>query len=329
MIIALDAGHGRETAGKRTPDGIREWTLNDIVLRGFQEEIVKFGVTVVRLDDATGNTDVTLLSRTNKAKSSGAKALISFHHNAFMSTWGDHGGTETYIFENRGAEALGNAMQNTMIKEFGLRNRGLKVGKVGNSANMHMCREVPFPACLVEVGFMDSNTDKIIRDASKGRALGIAMAKEFAKLYGLGEPTPAKPTITELAHEVIARKWGDDPQRSIKLGAAGHDAKAVQKEVNRILGSGEKPTAPAKPKPTPTPSIVPENGRCTPNRTLKIMKTPSQKGVEYGKQISGDSFVYDAYTIAEGFVWLRSKKLGYWLAWRVNGGETFGKCVFL
>ena len=54
--------------GKRTPDGIREWTLNDIVLRGFQEEIVKFGVTVVRLDDATGNTDVTLLSRTNKAK---------------------------------------------------------------------------------------------------------------------------------------------------------------------------------------------------------------------------------------------------------------------
>ena len=122
---------------------------------------------------------------------------------------------------------------------------------------------------------------------------------------------------------------GDDPQRSIKLGAAGHDAKAVQKEVNRILGSGEKPTAPSKPKPTPTPSIVPENGRCTPNRTLKIMKTPSQKGVEYGKQISGDSFVYDAYTIAEGFVWLRSKKLGYWLAWRKRRRNLWEMCISL
>lgn len=27
MKIALDAGHGYNTAGKRTPDGIREWTL--------------------------------------------------------------------------------------------------------------------------------------------------------------------------------------------------------------------------------------------------------------------------------------------------------------
>ena len=29
--IALDAGHGLKTAGKQTPDGIKEWTLNDSV----------------------------------------------------------------------------------------------------------------------------------------------------------------------------------------------------------------------------------------------------------------------------------------------------------
>lgn len=29
--IGLDAGHGLKTAGKQTPDGIKEWTLNDKV----------------------------------------------------------------------------------------------------------------------------------------------------------------------------------------------------------------------------------------------------------------------------------------------------------
>ena len=29
--IALDAGHGLNTPGKQTPDGIKEWTLNDKV----------------------------------------------------------------------------------------------------------------------------------------------------------------------------------------------------------------------------------------------------------------------------------------------------------
>ena len=29
--IAFDAGHGLYTAGKQTPDGIKEWTLNDKV----------------------------------------------------------------------------------------------------------------------------------------------------------------------------------------------------------------------------------------------------------------------------------------------------------
>jgi len=38
-----------------------------------------------------------------------------------------------------------------------------------------------------------------------------------------------------LAHEVIRGEWGNDPQRSQKLTAAGYDARAVQAEVNREL----------------------------------------------------------------------------------------------
>jgi hypothetical protein len=37
--LMLDAGHYFDTAGKRTPDGIREWTLNDAVCRYIAENL--------------------------------------------------------------------------------------------------------------------------------------------------------------------------------------------------------------------------------------------------------------------------------------------------
>ena len=69
--------------------------------------------------------------------------------------------------------------------------------------------------------------------------------------------TPAKPskpatggkTVSQLADEVIAGKWGNDPQRTQKLKAAGYDASAVQAEVNRRLGAGDK-AATSKPSGT-------------------------------------------------------------------------------
>lgn len=42
--------------------------------------------------------------------------------------------------------------------------------------------------------------------------------------------------VTTLAREVLAGKWGNDPERTKKLRAAGYDSTEVQKEVNRLLG---------------------------------------------------------------------------------------------
>lgn len=46
-----------------------------------------------------------------------------------------------------------------------------------------------------------------------------------------------KKTISELAKEVIAGKWGNGEERKKKLTAAGYDYTAVQKEVNRLVSS--------------------------------------------------------------------------------------------
>ena len=61
------------------------------------------------------------------------------------------------------------------------------------------------------------------------------------------EPTPApKPSksVDELAQEVIAGLWGNQPERQQRLEAAGYDYYAVQARVNEILA----------PTPAPTPS---------------------------------------------------------------------------
>ena len=44
-------------------------------------------------------------------------------------------------------------------------------------------------------------------------------------------------SVNEIAKEVINGKWGNDPERTKRLRAAGYDSVAVQKEVNRLLAS--------------------------------------------------------------------------------------------
>ena len=49
------------------------------------------------------------------------------------------------------------------------------------------------------------------------------------------KPGTGKRSNAEIAQEVIEGKWGNDPERSQRLEAAGYDAAAIQKEVNNIL----------------------------------------------------------------------------------------------
>ena len=87
---------------------------------------------------------------------------------------------------------------------------------------------------------------------NKGKAQIIEDLKKYiaiAKGGGVstnpeGKPPaipPAKPNITQIANEVIAGKWGNDPQRSQKLATAGYDARAVQAIVNKGTSTPSKP----------------------------------------------------------------------------------------
>lgn len=54
-------------------------------------------------------------------------------------------------------------------------------------------------------------------------------------VFAAGTKKKAKKSVTTLAKEVIAGKWGNGADRKKKLEAAGYNYAAVQAEVNRLL----------------------------------------------------------------------------------------------
>jgi len=67
---------------------------------------------------------------------------------------------------------------------------------------------------------------------------GFAVPKYDSAVEPAPAPAPTK-SIDEVAKEVIAGKWGNDPERKKALIAAGYDRDAVQKRVTEML---KKPT---------------------------------------------------------------------------------------
>ncbi|PIC81009.1 N-acetylmuramoyl-L-alanine amidase [Sporosarcina sp. P18a] len=181
--IALDAGHGLYTPGKRSPADEREWTFNNKVLLACQERLKDYeDVQVVRLDDPTGKTDVPLSTRTRTANSSRADVLVSIHHNANTAKWGNWGGVETFVYPraSTASRQLATNINPRIVQAMGLRDRGVK------TANLAMLRDSNMPAILTEGGFMDSTTDIIaLRDNDKMKAQGEAIADGLASHFGL------------------------------------------------------------------------------------------------------------------------------------------------
>src|SRR5690625_3570567 len=199
-IIAIDAGHGMNTPGKRTPDGEREWSFNKVVAESAIKYLKDYeGVKTIRLDDPTGKTDVPLKTRTDRANQAKADILISIHHNANTGRWGTWTGTETYTYVGtwRGAEKLAEIVHKRVVKAYGLRDRGLK------KANFHMLRESRMDAILIEGGFMDSTIDiKKMRDKKVLDNAGKAIAEGVAEYFGLKKKAKPKPKPTGKLYKV-------------------------------------------------------------------------------------------------------------------------------
>ena len=252
--LALNAGHGANTPGKRCLKAIdknetREWTLNSRICNYIEKYLEDYeGYSLIRLDDKSGKTDVPLKTRTSKANSFGADFYLSIHHNAGINGKSGGGiiaivyktikdGSPTYNWQK--------SLYDAIVKATGLK---------GNRANplqkqdLHEVRESKMPAVLLECGFMDSRVDTpVILTEEYARKSAKAIVEVLAQKGGLKKKSSfqEQPTLTnaaakqksvdELAREVIRGLWGNGNERKARLGNAGYSYKAVQSRVNEIL----------------------------------------------------------------------------------------------
>ena len=161
-MITIDAGHGYNTSGKRTPDdAFREWNINDAVADKLEVMLEQEGYTVERLDDVSGQTDVSLNSRLNKAIQLGSDLHISIHQNALYDyQWSNAEGTESYysVLGSEKSQRLAKDVATRMAEYIGTVNRGAK----GTTNELFITREFTkagIDAILVEGCFMDNYED--------------------------------------------------------------------------------------------------------------------------------------------------------------------------
>ena len=161
MRIALDAGHGLHTAGRRClasldPAQTREWQLNNRIMDKLQAELQDYNCEVLRVDDTTGAQDVALSTRVTAANHFGASLYLSMHHNAGIGGK-NGGGTVVYHDSSHTAHvALAKKLYRQIVASTGLTgNRSSQVVKKA----YYVLANTKMNSYLVENGFMDSATD--------------------------------------------------------------------------------------------------------------------------------------------------------------------------
>lgn len=199
--IALDAGHGLYTPGKRCLKKLdkretREWIINDRVTDALELYLKLAGHSVLRVDDwDNGHTDVTLNDRVRKANNWKADAYISVHHNAGING-GSGGGTVVYV--SKGCQAKSIKLQEAVYKRVIVRGK-LKGNRSDGtlSANFYVIRKTKMPAILIECGFMDSAVDiKHILDTDWSEQVGLGIAEGVCEVFGgsIPDQKPSKPS---------------------------------------------------------------------------------------------------------------------------------------
>lgn len=167
LIVVIDAGHGGNDSGALNDPNNPTRMEKDDVLRLAQatkkafEKYPNIRVIMTRETDVF----VELKDRCSIANSAGADFFISLHRNSALT--GD--GVEIWINNDAGGDNTMDKLLATyimeLLKEVGIsQDRGIKSGFRNSSSNeqsnnYYVNRNTDMPSCLVEMGFMSSETD--------------------------------------------------------------------------------------------------------------------------------------------------------------------------
>lgn len=174
--VILDAGHGRDTAGKRSPDGrLLEYAYAREIAVRLERELKAWGYDAQRI--VPEENDISLKERCNRANriyaAAGKKAiLVSIHCNAAGADgkWHDARGWSAYVSRNASKKSKELACRLIDAAE----TQGLKVRRYSQdepywTQNLAICRDTNCPAVLTENLFQDNREDVDYLLSEKGK----------------------------------------------------------------------------------------------------------------------------------------------------------------
>ena len=174
--VILDAGHGRDTAGKRSPDGrLLEYAYAREIAVRLERELKARGYDAQRI--VPEENDISLKERCNRANriyaAAGKKAiLVSIHCNAAGADgkWHDARGWSAYVSRNASKKSKELACRLIDAAE----TQGLKVRRYSQdepywTQNLAICRDTNCPAVLTENLFQDNREDVDYLLSEKGK----------------------------------------------------------------------------------------------------------------------------------------------------------------
>ena len=208
-LVAIDAGHGMCTPGKRSVKLSSDLYINGVLVRKKGEvikenewnravsEYLAKALTRCRIGymytaDMTGKTDVPLATRSYRANKAGADILISNHYNA--------AGTAT-VWQTKVKGLLVLRTKNCSSKSITLGklavkhltadidyeyNYGLMRDVDMSGFTLAILRQTNMPAILIEYGFMDYEKEaKLMLNPSHQKKCAEAVCKAICEYFGI------------------------------------------------------------------------------------------------------------------------------------------------
>ena len=146
--------------------------------------------------------------------------------------------TDVQIFNSRMDDLAKGVLNAFGVKASGSNSNTSSSGSGSSGSSSSSKKSVSEIAKEVIAGKWGNGDDRKKKLEAAGYNYNEIQSAVNNKLNGSSTTTSSKKSVSQIAKEVIAGKWGNGETRKKKLEAAGYNYNTVQAEVNKQLGSG-------------------------------------------------------------------------------------------
>ena len=247
--IAIAGGHSKKAPG--AVGYLDEYKCDRAYVAKLKEALAAAGYQVVDCSNEAGDQNSELAEKVRLANASGADLFVDVHFNAGKGT-----GTEAYTYTETAsavAKEIAKRMSANVASAMGIRDRGHK------QASYYVLRKTTMPAVLLEVCFVDSETDrdawnrtswdaltKAFVDAIGGKAASAPAAGKPASKPAAKPASNGGPWVGRLQAECNRQGFSDQKVDNIpgkntlagcptlRIGAKGGITRLLQERLNKL-----------------------------------------------------------------------------------------------